>query len=49
MKIKFRNILLAITLTVFSALLGVGYCNFLARKNIDTYIIPQEGIFFKLC
>ena len=38
MKIKFRNILLAITLTVFSALLGVGYCNFLASKNIDTYL-----------
>lgn len=38
MKIKFKNILLAITLTIFSALLGVGYCNFLASKNIDTYL-----------
>lgn len=38
MKIKFSNILIAVILTAFSTMLGIGYNKFVSNKNVETYL-----------
>lgn len=38
MKIKLSNILIAVTLVVFSTILGFGYNKFMTNKNVETYL-----------